>query len=112
MTRAFGFVAKTTRSWFAGHAAVAVATVVGVIPFFSVAAAPVFTLTNTALPGVAYSSVVCGDFNLDGKADVLLTGADVSFNGVCQIWQNRANGVFTNTAGASALNASVPAEGF
>ena len=61
-----------------------------------------FTLTNVALPGVAYCSVVCGDFNNDGKPDVLLTGVNGSFSGICQIWQNNSSGLFTN------VNAALP----
>jgi hypothetical protein len=61
-----------------------------------------FTLTNVALPGVAYCSVVSGDFNNDGKPDVLLTGVDGSFTGISQIWQNKSSGLFTN------LNAALP----
>jgi hypothetical protein len=56
----------------------------------------VFTLTNTALPGVAYGAVVCGDLANHRKADVLLTGLDTSFTPICQVWHNQTNGVFTN----------------
>ena len=55
-----------------------------------------FTLTNTALPAVGYSSVLCGDFNNDGKADVLLTGSGSLFTPLCQLWHNQTNGLFTN----------------
>ena len=68
-------------------------------PAFS---SPVFTLASVGLPAVSHSSVACGDFNNDGKTDVLLTGADGSFTGICQIWQNGRHGVFTK------LNASFP----
>lgn len=81
---------------------VAVATVAMAfaLPAFSASG---FTLTNVALPGVTYSSVVCGDFNNDGKSDVLLTGAYGSmFNPISQIWQNLSGGRFTN------LNAALP----
>ncbi len=82
------------RRWLACLQAVVVATVAIGFPAFS---ASVFTLTNVALPGIAHSSVVCGDFNNDGKADVLLTGADGSFTGICQLWQNHlSSGLFSN----------------
>jgi hypothetical protein len=74
---------------------VAVAALSLGLPIFSAAAASVFTITNVPLPGVAHSSVACGDFNGDGRPDVLLTGADASFTGVCQVWQNSSNGLFT-----------------
>ena len=90
------------RRWSAGLHAAALATLAIVLPAFSSAAASAFTLTNTALPGVASSSVVCGNFNNDGKTDVLLTGENASFNGICQVWQNQSNGVFTN------FNAALP----
>src|SRR5665213_3546893 len=90
------------RGWFDGLHAIAMATATIILVAFSAAAASVFTLTNTALPGVAYSSVACGNFNNDGKTDVLLTGANASFNGLCQVWQNNPNGVFTN------FNAALP----
>ena len=103
------------RRWSAGLHAAALAAIV--LPAFSVAAASVFTLTNTALPGVAYSSVVCGNFDNDGKPDVLLMGANVSFNGICQLWQNQSNGVFTNFSAAlpgistNAVTSSAVAQG-
>jgi len=91
---------RAWRRWSGGLRVLALATVAGIWPAFTASAAPVFTLTNTPLPGVAYGSVVCGNFNNEGKPDVLLTGANVSFNGICQVWQNQSNGVFTyaNTA--------------
>jgi hypothetical protein len=89
------------RRWLACLQAVAAVTVAIAFPAPS-AAASVFTLTNVGLPGVAYSSVVCGDFNNDGQPDVLLTGVNGSFNGICQIWQNHSSGLFSN------LNAALP----
>jgi hypothetical protein len=98
-------VVSAIRAWFrhrrfAGLGAIALATVAIMFFAFSAAAASVFTLTNTTLPGVAYSSVVCGNFHNGGKPDVLLTGANVSFYGICQVWQNQSNGVFTNFSAA------------
>jgi hypothetical protein len=88
------------RRWLACLQAVVAATVVIASPAFS---ASVFTLTNVPLPGIAHSSVVCGDFNNNGKADVLLTGADGSFTGICQLWQNHpSSGLFSN------LNVALP----
>ena len=87
------------RQWFTCFPAVAAAILAIAFPAFS---ASVFTITNVPLPSVAHSSVVCGDFNNDGKPDVLLTGTDGSFTGICQVWQNGPNGVFTK------LGASFP----
>ena len=82
--------------WLTNLQAVAVAIAALTFFAFSAGAASVFTPTNVALPGVAFSSVVCGDFNNSGNADVLLTGVNGSFNGISQVWQNHANGSFSN----------------
>lgn len=95
----FSIRAWSWRRQFSGLPVVAVAAVAIAFVAF---AAPGFTLTNVALPGVAHSSVVCGDFNNDGRSDVLVTGADGSFNGLGQIWQNHSSGHFTN------LNVALP----
>ncbi len=94
--------ARSWPRWIACLKPVAAATVAIACSAFSAAAASAFTLTNVALPAVAYSSVVCGDFSNDGRPDVLLTGADASFNPICQVWQNRSSGLFSN------LNAALP----
>ncbi len=109
---AFGFVSRGDgkppvasiwawywRWWLACLQTVVVALVAIAFPAFS---ASWFTLTNVALPRVAYSSVVCGEFNNDGQPDVLLTGSGDSFTPISQVWQNRSNGLFTN------LNAALP----
>ncbi len=92
--------ARSSLRQFAGFHAVALATVAIILTACSATAAAVFTLTNTPLPGVAYSSVVCGNYFNDGKPDVLLTGANASFDGTCQVWQNKSNGVFANFSAA------------
>jgi len=105
------------RRWVADLHAVAMATMTVILLARSATAASVFTLTNTALPSVAYSSVVCGNFNNNGKPDVLLTGANVSFAGICQVWRNQTNGVFTNFTAAlpgissNAVTSSAVAQG-
>jgi hypothetical protein len=85
-----------------GFRSIAIIMVFTAIVTFSAAEAGTFTLTNTALPAVGYSSVFCGDFNNDGKADVVLTGSGSSFTPISQLWHNQANGLFTN------LNAAFP----
>ena len=88
---------------------IAAAIVAVAFPAFS---APAFTATNVGLPGVASSSLVCGDFNQDGRPDVLLTGSDGSFVPISQVWQNDSAGQFTNrNAGLPGLSSSAVARG-
>lgn len=97
------------RRWLCCLQAPVATAVLMVLPAFPAAA---FIHTNVALPGVAYSSVVCGDFNNDGQPDVLVTGADTAFNGISQVWQNHSNGRFTNlNAGLPGLSSSAVARG-
>lgn len=68
--------------------------------------APVFTPTNSALPGIASGSVGLGDFNNTGKFSLLLTGTDGSFNPSSQAWQNQGSYSFSNiSTGLSGLPA-------
>ena len=62
----------------------------------------IFTPLNAGLPGVTDGSVAWGDFDNDGKLDVLLAGVDANGNAICQVWRNLGNGVFTN------INAGLP----
>ena len=97
------------RRWLTCLQIAVVATVTAALPAFP---ASVFTLTNVALPGVAYGSAVRGDFNNDGQPDVLLTGANSSFNRISQVWQNYSNGRFTNLKAAlPGLSSSAAAGG-
>jgi hypothetical protein len=54
-----------------------------------------FTNINAGLPGVYRSSVAWGDYDSDGRLDILLTGDGASSTGVSQVWRNTGNG-FTN----------------
>lgn len=54
-----------------------------------------FTNINAGLPGVSQGSVAAGDFDHDGKIDILLTGYS-SLGPISQIWRNQGDGNFTN----------------
>jgi hypothetical protein len=85
-----------------GFQSIAIMMMFTAIAAHSAGGAATFTLTNTALPAVGFSSVLCGDINNDGQADVVLTGSGSSFTPIGQLWRNQTNGLFTN------LNASFP----
>ncbi len=63
-----------------------------------------FTNINAGLPGIFYSSVAWGDFDNDGKPDILITGTTNGFvaGSLSQVWRNLGNGTFTN------LNVGLP----
>jgi hypothetical protein len=60
-----------------------------------------FTNINAGLPGVGDSSVAWGDYDNDGRLDILLTGFDASASPITQVWRNTGTG-FTN------INAGLP----
>jgi hypothetical protein len=88
-------------------------------PMFSVAAQTVptgmyYTLANTSqfteqtssgLPGVCNSAVAWGDYNNDGKLDLLLTGYTGSAD-ISRIYRNNGDGTFTD------IIAGLPSVGF
>ncbi len=61
-----------------------------------------FTDINAALPGVYHGSVAWGDFDNDGRLDILLTGAGNGVTAVGSIFHNNGNGTFTD------INAGLP----
>ena len=68
-----------------------VATTIGADFAFVV---PSFTNAGAGLPGLRSPSVAWGDYDGDGRLDVLLTGQTPS-NRISQVWRNTGNG-FTN----------------
>ncbi len=63
-----------------------------------------FVNSNAGLTGVFYSSVALGDYDYDGRTDLLLAGTTNGFvsGALTQLWRNLGGGVFTN------LNAGLP----
>jgi hypothetical protein len=60
-----------------------------------------FTNINAGLPGVIYSSVAWGDYDNDGRLDILLSGEISTGEQITQVWRNTGSG-FTN------INAGLP----
>jgi predicted nucleotidyltransferase len=57
-----------------------------------------FTDIGAGLVGVAQSSVAWGDYDNDGKLDILLTGFTASPNRASKVYHNNGNGTFTDIA--------------
>lgn len=60
-----------------------------------------FTNMNAGLPGVYRGCVAWGDYDNDGRPDLLLTGFAPGLGSIAQVWRNTGSG-FTN------LNAGLP----
>lgn len=54
-----------------------------------------FTNVNASLPGIGFTAVACGDYDNDGRLDILLAGSS-AIGYVSQVWRNVGNGIFTN----------------
>jgi hypothetical protein len=59
------------------------------------AASPIFTDIGAGLASVQNGSVAWGDYNTDGKMDILLTGASTGTNFITKIYKNNGNGSFS-----------------
>lgn len=64
-------------------------------------------LTNTGLPNVDVAAVAFGDFDNDGKLDILLIGGTSQSDGyygcISGIWHNNGNGTFSQSFGFGGL---------
>src|SRR6266511_3806660 len=60
-----------------------------------------FSDVNAGLPGIEYSSVAWGDYDNDGRLDILLAGSS-STGDIARVYHNHGNGSFTN------INAGLP----
>lgn len=53
-----------------------------------------FAITDSGLPGVSQGGAATGDFDNDGRLDVLLGGVDEGGALICEVWRNRGDGTF------------------
>lgn len=56
-----------------------------------------FTDTGINFPALTYSSLACGDYNNDGKIDLLITGYDSAVQPVIKLYRNDNGESFTDT---------------
>ena len=70
-----------------------------------------FVDIGVALTGVFYSSVAWGDYDNDGDLDILLTGADSSFNPVARVYRNDGGGFVAISAPLTGVASSSVAWG-
>lgn len=67
-----------------------------------------FTASNIGAPAVGESAVAWGDFDNDGRLDILLTGTTNDFpsGGIIQLWHNNGDGTFSNVPNTGLLGIS------
>lgn len=65
------------------------------------------TAFPTGIPAVGNSSVAWGDYDHDGRLDLVLSGFDSSGNNVTQLWHHNGNGTFTD-ATSKAFPTGIP----
>jgi len=65
------------------------------------------TTADSGLAGVSRSSAAWGDYNLDGKLDIVLTGNDAAINQVAKLYTQDGSGVFQEDTAAEADVADV-----
>ncbi len=70
-----------------------------------------FTNINAGLPGLREGSAVWGDYDNDGRLDILLTGLDTNEVPVAQIWRNTGSGFVDIHAGLTPVRSSSAAWG-
>src|SRR5690242_17282371 len=65
--------------------------------------AATFTNSGINLPGVDFSSVAWGDYDGDGRLDVLLTGSTGS-NTITQLWRNTGSALVNTSIALPAVS--------